>query len=389
MPGATDVGRPDAAGEVPVSIDVSAVPVHTGGVGRYLLGLLGGLTTEGDCRLTVFAAAGDSARWQAANPRLLVRDVAPAARPLRLAWEQLSLPTQIRRAQTAVHHSPHYTLPRLAAVARVVTIHDMTFITHPEWHQRSKAAFFRYWIEQACKHADVLACVSQVTVDKLLDFRRPQGQLVVAPHGVDQTLFSPESPTPDAAARVLGHYGITRPYVLSLGTVEPRKNVPGLIAAFDTLSDKHRKLSLVIAGSAGWGEAQAAAATRQVRHPERIRRIGYVSESDVPELLRQAAVFAYPSFEEGFGLPVLEALACGAPTVTTRGTAMEEASAGAARLVTPGNGSELAEAIDDLLMTGVSENERQLGQAIAARHTWAASAAKHVEAYRLARLLHR
>ena len=374
---------------MPVSIDASAIPAHTGGVGRYLLGLLGGLATDGGCRLTVFAAAGDTARWQAADPRLLVRDAAPAARPLRLAWEQLSLPAQIRRAQTAVHHSPHYTLPRLAAVARVVTIHDLTFITHPEWHQRSKAAFFRYWIDQACKHAEVLVCVSQVTADKLLDLRRPQGQLVVAPHGVDQTLFSPACPAPDAAAMMLGRYGITRPYVLFLGTVEPRKNVPVLITAFDTLTDKHPRLSLVIAGSAGWGEAQAAAATRQARHPERIRRLGYVSESDVPELLRQAAVFAYPSFEEGFGLPVLEALACGAPTVTTRGTAMEEVSAGAARLVTPGHGSELAEAIDDLLMTGLSESERQRGQAIAARHTWAASAAKHVEAYRLARLLHR
>ncbi len=225
-------------------------------------------------------------------------------------------------------------------------------------------------------------CVSHATADKLVDFRRPRGQVVVAPHGVDLSIFSP---APDKnAAEVLQQHGVTCPFIFFMGTVEPRKNVPGLIRAFDALSDKHPDLSLVIGGAPGWGETQVEAATSQARHPERIHRIGYVPERQVPILLRQAAAVAYPSFEEGFGLPVLEALACGAPTVTSRGTAMEEASDGAARLVAPGNTSELAQAIDDLLTTGISAVERERGRAVAARHTWVASAAKHLEAYRLA-----
>jgi glycosyltransferase involved in cell wall biosynthesis len=360
-----------------------------GGVGRYLMGLLGGLATHPDARLTLFTSSGDTARWLDAHPHLAVRDVAPRPRPARLAWEQLSLPGRIRQAQPAVHHSPHYTMPRLAGVAKVVTVHDMTFISHPEWHQRAKVMFFRYWIEQACRRADVLVCVSHATADKLREFRRPHGLVVVAPHGVDLTRFRPDSPDspdgPDGDRRiVLRRYEIVPPYLLFLGTVEPRKNVPGLVRAFDALSDKHRDLSLVIGGSPGWGEAQTAAAVRQTRHPERIRRIGYVAEADVPDLLRQAAVVAYPSLEEGFGLPVLEALACGAPTVTTRGTAMEEAGGAAVRLVAPGNSAELAQAIDDLLTVGISAQESRRGIAIAARHTWSASADKHMEAYHLA-----
>jgi glycosyltransferase involved in cell wall biosynthesis len=365
-----------------VTIDASAIPGSTGGVGRYLTGLLAGLAAR-DCHPTLFAASGDTARWLGTDPRLVVRDVAPAPRPVRLAWEQVGLPGRIRKARPAVHHSPHYTLPRLAAVAKVVTIHDMTFISHPEWHQRSKVRFFRFWIEQACRHADALVCVSNVTAEKLLEFRRPRGQVVVAPHGVDLSVFSPGS-TGEDAAEVLTQHGVAGPYVLFLGTVEPRKDIPGLIRAFDAISDKHRDVSLVIGGAPGWDETRVEAATRRARHPERIRRVGYVPERQVPVLLRQAAVVAYPSFEEGFGLPVLEALACGAPTITTRGTAMEEASGGAARLVAPGDSSELAQAIDDVLTAGVSAAERERGQAVAARHTWVASADKHLEAYRLA-----
>jgi glycosyltransferase involved in cell wall biosynthesis len=366
-----------------VSIDGSAVPAHTGGVGRYLIGLLGGLAARGDCDLTFFTTRGDTARWINVNPRLCVRDVAPRLRPTRLAWEQLALPREIGKTGAMVHHSPHYTMPRLAGVPKVVTIHDMTFVSHPEWHQRSKVRFFRYWIETACRHADVLVCVSNATAEKLLDFRRPRGRVVVAPHGVDLNFFSPQGASDDAT-RVLQRYGIAEPYLLFLGTVEPRKNVPGLVRAFDLLSDKHPDLSLVIGGAPGWGEAQVEAATRQARHPGRIRRLGYIPEPAMPVLLRRAAVVAYPSFEEGFGLPVLEALACGAPTVTTRGTAMEEASGGAARLVTPGDTSELAQAIDDVLTAGTGGPERELGRAVAARHTWVASADKHLEAYRLA-----
>jgi len=378
--GGPDAGTPIA---VPVSLDVSAIPARMGGVGRYVRGLLEGLAPRDDCRLTLFTSNGDASRWLDANPHVRIRDRAPRARPQRLLWEQLQLPRELRQTGAAAHHGPHYTMPRFSRIPRVVTIHDMTFITHPQWHESSKRLFFQQAIRLACREADVLICVSNTTAEKLRDYREPRGQVIVAPHGVDGAVFSPVSSGPPDQA-VLTRLEIPHRYVLFLGTVEPRKNVPGLVRAFDQVAEKHRDVSLVIGGGSGWGEAELDAARQQSRHPSRIRRLGYVADADVPSLLRNASSVVYPSLAEGFGLPVLEALACGAPTITTHGTAMDEASGGAARLVRPGDIEELAGAIDETLETGVSDEQRQLGFDAVSRHTWAASADKHVQAYRLA-----
>jgi glycosyltransferase involved in cell wall biosynthesis len=386
---ATHVVRPSEGAEagtsiaMPVSLDVSAIPARMGGVGRYVSGLLEGLAPRDDCHLTLFTSSGDASRWLDANPHVRIRDRAPRARPQRLLWEQLQLPRELRQAGVAAHHGPHYTMPRYSRIPRVVTIHDMTFITHPEWHEASKRLFFQQAIRLACKEADVLICVSNSTAEKLRDYREPRGQVIVVPHGIDGAIFAPVSSGPEDL-EVLTRLEVPRPYVLFLGTVEPRKNVPGLVRAFDQVGEKHRDVTLVIGGGRGWAEAELDAARERSPHASRIRRLGYVADTDVPSLLRNASAVVYPSLDEGFGLPVLEALACGAPTITTRGTAMDEASGGAARLVTPGDIEGLAGAIDETLDCGVSDEQRQLGFEAVSRHTWAASAEKHVQAYRLA-----
>jgi glycosyltransferase involved in cell wall biosynthesis len=164
--------------------------------------------------------------------------------------------------------------------------------------------------------------------------------------------------------------------------------VAPLIAAFDRLAERHDTAQLVLAGQMGWGLDETERALAGSRYGDRIIVTGYVPDEAVPALLRRATVVAYPALEEGFGLPALEALACGAPLVTTEGTAMAEMAQGAAMLVAPGDVDQLAQALDAALIEGREGVEvtrrRVLGIAVAAERTWAASVALHLGAYDLA-----
>ena len=367
-----------------VSLDVSAVPAEPAGAGRYTLDLAAALARRDDLALELVSRKNDAARWQDLGPSTTVRAKAPGPRPLRLAWEQARLARLLRRLGVAVHHSPHYTMPESSDLPRVVTIHDLTFFDHPEWHERTKIALFRRAIRVAARHAEALVCVSRATAARLEALCGRREDVVVIPHGVSLDRFVPTgSPASLDDEKALLKLEIRPPYVGFVGTLEPRKDVPTLVRAFDRLASAHPDLSLVLAGTEGWGAKAVDEAIARATHAHRIVRAGYVPDDVVPALLRQAAAIAYPSLEEGFGLPALEALACGAPLVTTVGSAMEEVAAGAALLVPPGNVAALAGAIDMLVRGDASlDVRRSRGLSIASRFTWEASAEAHIEIYR-------
>ncbi len=370
-----------------LALDVSAVPARPGGAGHYTVALARTLAARSDVDLTLLARHGDEGRWPASPAGSAVRAAVPSSRPGRLAFEQVGLASVLRRLKVQVHHGPHYTMPARAPVPCVVTIHDCTFFDHPEWHLRTKSAFFRRAIRHAARHARALVCVSQVTAERLASSCDVRAPVVVAPHGVDHQRFTPDEPTEGADGALLRSMGIPteRSLVAFVGTLEPRKGLTPLVAAFDRVASARPDVVLVLAGQPGWGMSETERALAEARFGDRIIRTGYLPDEAVPALLRQAAVAVYPALEEGFGLPALEALACGAPLVTTEGTAMAEFAEGAALLVPPGDMPALADAMDSALDQGRGTERRHHGLTVAAARTWEASASLHMRAYEVAR----
>ena len=366
-----------------LGLDVSAVPVQPAGAGRYIVELAQRLGHHLD--LELLSRSDDTQRWAAIAPAACLHGSVPTNRVLRLLYERELLGQSRVLKAVDVWHSPHYTMPHRAGRPTAVTIHDLTFFTNPEWHEPAKARFFRQAIRYAAKHADVLISVSEFTAKLLREHVATDVPIVVAPHGVDLERFSTTGVQDDALFSAANLSNST-PFILFVGTLEPRKGLDVLLHAFSELARENDEIELWIAGQMGWGESNFAPLLD--RHPvrNRIRKLGFVSDDLLPALLRRAEVVAYPSRGEGFGLPVLEAMACGASVVTSAKTVMAEIAGPTALYSTPGDAGELAQALGQAISEAPrSRKERTAAARLRAqRFTWDASIAQHLEAYRIA-----
>jgi glycosyltransferase involved in cell wall biosynthesis len=367
---------------VRVLLDVSAVPARPVGAGVYTTALAAGLATRSEVELHLATRRDDANRWAAIAPGAELHAVVPPRRPLRLLWERTRGAALARRLGVDVWHGPHYTMPTGLGCAAVVTVHDMTFFDHPEWHERVKVAYFRRMIATAARHADVLVCDSEFTAARLRALVTPHGEVRVVPLGVDAARFAPDLASSTADLARLAGRGIEPPYLAFAGTFEPRKNIPTLIGAFALLTPTHPELRLVLAGGDGWGTNDVRAAIATSGAGTRIVRPGYVDDDTLAALFRRAEAVVYPSFEEGFGLPALEALASGTPLVTSEGSALQEVAGDAAVLAPPTDTAAIAAAIarvvDD---TALADHLRHAGPKRAAEFTWARCVDSCVEAY--------
>jgi glycosyltransferase involved in cell wall biosynthesis len=344
---------------VKLALDVSAVPPKVAGAGRYIVELARRLPHRG-VTTTLVTRRDDVSRWEALSPQAARAALVPRARVARLVTEAYLLGESSLARTSDLWHSPHYTMPRRRATPCVVTIHDLTFFTNPEWHERSKVAFFRRAITYSAAHAPV----------------------VVAPLGVELDRFDPQGADD---ARNFERFGLPSnvPYIFFVGTMEPRKGLDVLLDAFGELASEVDDVELWLAGQSGWGVGPIQ--DRIAAHPyaARIRGLGFVDDQVLPALYRQSRVVAYPSRGEGFGLPVLEAMACGALVVTSAETVMAEVAGEDALLVPIGNATALAMSLRDSLV--ISEGER-IARSHAARSraegfTWDACLDQHLVAY--------
>ncbi|WP_066582658.1 glycosyltransferase family 4 protein [Cellulomonas timonensis] len=368
-----------------VLVDATAIPSDRGGVGRYVDELLRALDVR-DVELVVVCQVRDVDLMEAAVPgaRVIAAPRMLERRAARLVWEQTGLPVLARRIRADVVHSPHYTSPVLSPGARVVTLHDATFFSDRDVHSSFKTLFFRSATWLAVRRADALVVPSRATRDEVVRYAGGRAeQFYVAHHGVDPEVFHPVAAAEqERVARSLGLEG--RPYVAFLGTLEPRKNVPALIEAWvEAVAGLADPPALVVAGGAGWDDAvqpaiEAVPAGLQVIRP------GYLPLDDLAGFLGGAQVVAYPSLGEGFGLPVLEAMACGAAVLTSRRLSLPEVGGDAVEY-TETDAASIATALAQLLAS--KDRREELARAAverAALFTWGAAADVHVEAYRAA-----
>jgi glycosyltransferase involved in cell wall biosynthesis len=340
---------------VRIVVDVSPLARPRTGIGNYIRGMVAGLAEAagGKHELVAFGPSGPKGREriEEALAGLDVEVRTPLIpHALRTAWSRRGRPTVERLVgRLDVFHFSDWMYPAQRGGLRATTIHDLVPLRFPEWVEPETLRLHRPKYENAAATCDRIFANSSFTAwDVVEHLGVPQDRVRVAYPGIDRR-FSPEGEAAD----------LDGPYVLAVSTLEPRKNLPALAAAFALLRERHPELTLALAGLEGWERVPLAT--------EGVRLLGFVSDNELARLYRGASAFAYPSRFEGFGIPVVEALASGVPAVVSSHPSLDEASGGAALRADPDDPEDFAEALEEAL-----DAPRGTGVEHASRFTWRA-----------------
>lgn len=295
--------------------------------------------------------------------------------PGRIVWEQIVAPVVSARAGLDVLFCPVNVVPLASAVPSVVTVHDLAFLSHPEAFHAAKRRYLTAMTRLSVRRARRVIAVSAHTRDDLVrHFGVNPARVVVIPNAADER-FRPSADR-DTLARFRAKNALPERYILFVGTLEPRKNLRRLIEAFARIAGDQPDVKLVIVGASGWLTSDLAPLVHAHHLRDRIIFMGYVQDDALPLWYQGASVFCYPSLYEGFGLPVLEAMACGTPVVTSRTSSLPEVTGEAALLVDPTDVPGIARALTALLADGARRRElAAAGRAHARRYSWERTAA--------------
>ncbi|MGH2806437.1 MAG: glycosyltransferase family 4 protein [Actinomycetota bacterium] len=343
-----------------------------GGTAVAAIGMANALDRDGSLDIIGVAARHKDAPGAEWTPPVAVRHLPLPRVALYEAWHRLRRPA-VQRATgdvDVIHATTIAVPPRTAPL--VVTIHDLAFLRDPSHFTARGLSFFKRGLSLAKRDAHAIHCPSEATARDCVTAGVDEAKIHVVPLGIET---APVTDTDVEAAKERHH--LVRPYVLWSGTIEPRKNLSGLLTAWGALDED---VDLVLVGPRGWNEDLNALTARARRKP---RVLGFVARSELNALYAGAAVVCWPSMREGFGFPVLEAMAQGAPVVTSTGTSTEEIAGDAALLVDPKDPAAIADAIRRLLSDEpLARKLSDAGRARAAEFTWDRTAIGLRDVYR-------
>jgi glycosyltransferase involved in cell wall biosynthesis len=361
------------------AIDAHAIGRHLTGNEVYVRSLLKSFAAlDRESEFVAYFSAGDAQEWSAA--RFRARRI--SANPFVRLGAELAM--KLRQDRPDLVHV-QYTAPLGCPVPVVVSVHDVSFLEHPEYFPKMRAFQLSLTVSRTIRCATRILTGSDFSRDSIV---RAYGdvcarKIAVVPNAAASGL-RPVS-REGAAASVRAKFRVAKPFVLSVGDLQPRKNHIGLIAGFADLIRAYPQLPhhLVLAGKDTWFSPRVRETVKQSGVAGRIQFVGFVSDEDLLNLYNACDLFVFPSFYEGFGLPVLEAMACGRAVACSRTSAMPEVADGAGILFDPYSTSEMVRAMADLLLdVELRTRMERLGLQRASRFSWRATAQKTLEVYR-------
>ena len=329
-----------------IAIDLRKL--HDYGIGTYVRNLVTGLARQDDdARYVLLSRPEDSAFVEGLGPRfeaVIDRSGNYSAR------EQITVPLALRRARVDLFHAPHYVVPPLTGCPYVVTIHDCIHLRFPQYLPNRAAYYYaRGMMTMAARRAQRVLTVSEASKDDILHFLRvPADKVEVIYNALDERLASP--PTAEDIGRVRDRFLLTAPFILYTGNIKPHKNVDRLIEAFSILRRRgFEDVKLLIIGDEISKYQNLRRLVHRFQLHQKVRFLGFVPDATLGALYRLASVFVFPSLYEGFGLPPLEAMAAGAPVITSNVSSLPEVVGDAALLIDPLDAGAIADAMARVL----------------------------------------
>jgi glycosyltransferase involved in cell wall biosynthesis len=376
-----------------IGIDYTAAAWQGAGIGRYTRELVRATLEQGGAHeYVLFFAAGGLDRTSAyveelrrlcrAHPNVTARPIPLSPRRLTQLWQRLRLPLPVElfTGRLDLLHAPDFVLPPTRA-RTLLTIHDLSFLVHPQTHLPSMVRYLSGAVPRSLRRADLVVADSLATRDDLARLLGVDaGRVRVVYPGVGPQ-FRPLDPR--ACEPVRARLGLPERFLLFVSTISPRKNLVGLLEAYAPVARGRPDVDLVVIGQRGWLYEEVFAAVERLGLGPRVHLPGFVHDKDLPAVYNLALASVYPSLYEGFGLPALEALACGTPLVTADNSSLPEVAGDAALLVDATDTAALARAIQRLIDDAeLRARLSAAGPAQAGRFRWDQAARQILECYR-------